>query len=145
MRTLADQKRGTMKRKQEVAMQIDQLDHLVLTVQNIQTTCEFYSRVLGMQVVTFAEGQIALQFGNQKINLHQKGKEIDPKAQHPTPGSADLCFLTSMPLEHVIAHLQSCNVSLILGPVEQTGATKSLVSLYFRDPDGNLLEVSNAL
>lgn len=126
-------------------MQIDQLDHLVLTVQNIQTTCEFYSRVLGMQVVTFAEGQIALQFGNQKINLHQKGKEIDPKAQHPTPGSADLCFLTSMPLEHVIAHLQSCNVSLILGPVEQTGATKSLVSLYFRDPDGNLLEVSNAL
>jgi catechol 2,3-dioxygenase-like lactoylglutathione lyase family enzyme len=134
-----------MKRKQEVAMQIDQLDHLVLTVQNIQTTCEFYSRVLGMQVVTFAEGQIALQFGNQKINLHQKGKEIDPKAQHPTPGSADLCFLTSMPLEHVIAHLQSCNVSLILGPVEQTGATKSLVSLYFRDPDGNLLEVSNAL
>jgi catechol 2,3-dioxygenase-like lactoylglutathione lyase family enzyme len=145
MRALADQKRSTMKRNQEVAMQIDQLDHLVLTVQNIQTTCEFYSRVLGMQVVTFAEGQIALQFGNQKINLHQKGKEIDPKAQHPTPGSADLCFLTSMPLEHVIAHLQSCNVSLILGPVEQTGATKSLVSLYFRDPDGNLLEVSNAL
>jgi catechol 2,3-dioxygenase-like lactoylglutathione lyase family enzyme len=145
MRALADQKRSTMKRNQEVAMQIDQLDHLVLTVQNIQTTCEFYSHVLGMQVVTFAEGQIALQFGNQKINLHQRGKEIDPKAQHPTPGSADLCFLTSMPLEHVIAHLQSCNVSLILGPVEQTGATKSLVSLYFRDPDGNLLEVSNAL
>jgi len=126
-------------------MHIDSLDHLVLTVQDIQTTCEFYSRVLGMQVVTFAEGRKALQFGNQKINLHQKGKEIDPKAQHPIPGSADLCFLTSMPLEHVIAHLQSCNVSLLLGPVEQTGATTSLVSLYFRDPDGNLLEVSNAL
>ena len=126
-------------------MHIDSLDHLVLTVQDIQTTCEFYSRVLGMQVVTFAEGRKALQFGNQKINLHQRGKEIEPKAQHPTPGSADLCFLTSMPLEQVIAHLQSQNVALLLGPVERTGATKSLVSIYFRDPDGNLLEVSNAL
>ena len=126
-------------------MHIDYLDHLVLTVQDIQTTCEFYSRVLGMQVVTFAEGRKALQFGNQKINLHQKGKEFDPKAQHPTPGSADLCFLTSIPIEHVIAHLQTCNVSLLLGPVERTGATKSLLSIYFRDPDGNLLEVSNAL
>jgi len=125
-------------------MHIDYLDHLVLTVQDIQTTCEFYSRVLGMQVVTFAEGRKALQFGNQKINLHQKGKEFDPKAQHPTPGSADLCFLTSMPLEQVTAHLQSQNVALLLGPVERTGATKSLVSLYFHDPDGNLLEVANA-
>ena len=126
-------------------MQIDRLDHLVLTVQDIQTTCEFYSRALGMRVVTFAEERKALQFGNQKINLHQKGKEFDPKAQHPTPGSADLCFLTSIPIEHVIAHLQTCNVSLLLGPVERTGATKSLLSIYFRDPDGNLLEVSNAL
>ncbi len=125
-------------------MHIDYLDHLVLTVQDIQTTCEFYSRVLGMQVVTFAEGRKALQFGNQKINLHQRGKEIEPKAQHPTPGSADLCFLTSMPLEQVTAHLQSQNVALLLGPVERTGATKSLVSLYFHDPDGNLLEVANA-
>ncbi len=125
-------------------MHIDYLDHLVLTVQDIQTTCEFYSRVLGMQVVTFAEGRKALQFGNQKINLHQRGKEIEPKAQHPTPGSADLCFLTSMPLEQVTAHLQSRNVALLLGPVERTGATKSLVSLYFHDPDGNLLEVANA-
>ena len=126
-------------------MQIDHLDHLVLTVQDIQATCEFYSRVFGMQVVTFAEGRKALHFGNQKINLHLKGKEIEPKAQHPTPGSADLCFLTSVPLERVMAHLQSCHVSLLLGPVEQTGATKPLVSLYFRDPDGNLLEVSNPL
>lgn len=126
-------------------MQIDHLDHLVLTVQDIQTTCEFYERVLGMQVVTFAEGRKALQFGNQKINLHQSGKEIDPKAQQPTSGSADLCFLTSMPLEHVLGHLRSCNVSLLLGPVERTGAVTSLLSLYFRDPDGNLLEVSNAL
>jgi catechol 2,3-dioxygenase-like lactoylglutathione lyase family enzyme len=126
-------------------MQIDHLDHLVLTVQDIQATCEFYSRVLGMEVVTFAEGRKALQFGNQKINLHQKGKEIDPKAQHPTPGSADLCFLASTPIEDVIAHLQSCNVFILLGPVQRTGATKSLTSIYFRDPDGNLLEVSNVL
>ena len=126
-------------------MQIDHLDHLVLTVQDIERTCEFYARALGMQVVTFGEGRKALGFGNQKINLHQKGKEFDPKAQYPTPGSADLCFLTSIPLEQVIAHLQSCHVSLLLGPVERTGATKSLVSIYFRDPDGNLLEISNAL
>ena len=126
-------------------MQIDHLDHLVLTVHDIQATCEFYSRVLGMQVITFADGRKALHFGDQKINLHLKGKEFEPKAQHPTPGSADLCFLTSVPLEHVIAHLQSCNVSLLLGPVEQTGATKLLVSVYFRDPDGNLIEVSNTL
>jgi catechol 2,3-dioxygenase-like lactoylglutathione lyase family enzyme len=125
-------------------MQIDSLDHVVLTVQDIETTCEFYSHVLGMQVVTFAGGRKALQFGNQKINLHQRGKEFEPKAQHPTPGSADLCFLTSLPLEQVIAHLQSCRVALLLGPIERTGATKPLMSLYFRDPDGNLLEISNA-
>ena len=124
-------------------MQIDHLDHLVLTVHDIQVACEFFSRVLGMEVVTFADGRKALQFGDQKINLHLKGKESEPKAQHPTPGSADLCFLTSVPLERVMAHVQSCNVSLLLGPVEQTGATKILVPLYFRDPDGNLLEVSN--
>lgn len=126
-------------------MQIDSLDHLVLTVQDIQTTCEFYVHVLGMQVITFAEGRKALQFGDQKMNLHQQGKEFDPKAQRPTPGSADLCFLTSTPLEDVLAHLQSCNVSLLLGPVKRTGATKSLISLYFRDPDGNLLEISNTV
>ena len=126
-------------------MQIDSLDHLVLTVQDIQTTCEFYASVLGMQVITFAEGRKALQFGKQKINLHQKGKEFAPKAQRPTPGSADLCFLTSIPLEQVTTYLQSHNVPLLLGPVKRTGATKSLMSLYFRDPDGNLLEVSNTL
>lgn len=125
-------------------MQIDSLDHLVLTVQDIHTTCEFYEHVLGMQVITFAEGRKALQFGKQKINLHQKGQEFEPKAQYPTPGSADLCFLTSVSLEQVVAHLQSWNVPLLLGPVERTGATMPLVSLYFRDPDGNLIEVSNA-
>ncbi|GHO56927.1 VOC family protein [Ktedonobacter robiniae] len=125
-------------------MQVDSLDHLVLTVQDIEATCQFYSNILGMRVITFAEGRKALQFGSQKINLHPKGKEIDPKAQFPTPGSADLCFLTSIPLEQVIAHLEAWNVPLLLGPVERTGTTKSLISLYFRDPDGNLLEISNA-
>lgn len=126
-------------------MQIDHLDHLVLTVQDIQATCDFYSRVLGMQVITFGEDRKALQFGNQKINLHQKGKEFDPKAQHPVPGSADLCFITLVPLEQVITHLQSCHISLISGPVKRTGATRPILSVYFRDPDGNLLEVANYL
>ena len=125
-------------------MQIDHVDHLVLTVQDIERTCEFYARILGMQVVTFAEGRKALRFGTQKINLHKLGKEIDPKAQSPTPGSADLCFVTSVPLEEVITHLHSHHVSVLLGPVERTGATTSLRSLYIRDPDGNLLEISNA-
>src|SRR5579883_2147132 len=124
-------------------MQIDALDHLVLTVRDIQATCAFYERVLGMQVVTFAGERKALQFGRQKINLHQQGKEFEPKAQHPTPGSADLCFLTSTPLEQVIAHLQACDIPILQGPVERTGATRPLLSVYFRDPDGNLLEVSN--
>ncbi|GCE29249.1 virulence protein [Dictyobacter alpinus] len=125
-------------------MQIDSLDHVVLTVKDIETTCQFYSHVLGMQVVTFAGGRKALQFGKQKINLHQRGNEFEPKPQHPTPGSADLCFLISLPLEHVIAHLQSCQVVPLLGPIERTGATTPLMSLYVRDPDGNLLEISTA-
>ncbi len=126
-------------------MQITQLDHLVLTVQDVSATCEFYSRVLGMEVVTFAPGRTALQFGSQKINLHQKGNEFEPKAQHPTPGSADLCLLTVTPIVAVIEHLRACQVPLLLGPVERTGATNRLISVYFRDPDGNLLEVSNTL
>jgi catechol 2,3-dioxygenase-like lactoylglutathione lyase family enzyme len=126
-------------------MQIDHLDHLVLTVQDVQASCDFYAQVLGMQVVTFAGERKALQFGNQKINLHQRGREIVPHAQQATPGSADLCFVTLKPLDEVMAHLQSCHVALLLGPVERDGATGLLRSVYFRDPDGNLLEVSNVL
>src|SRR3954452_22117394 len=95
---------------------IDSLDHLVLTVGDLQATCAFYERVLGMQVMTFANGRYALQFGQQKINLHQAGKEFEPKAALPTPGSADLCFITSLPLDQAIAHIHTCKVEIIEGP-----------------------------
>jgi len=126
-------------------MKIDRLDHLVLTVQNIAGTCDFYSRVLGMQVVTFGEGRKALQFGRQKINLHERGREFDPKARHPTPGSGDLCFITDVPLRQVMDHLRSCGVEILEGPVKRTGAAGPIESVYLRDPDGNLIEVSNYL
>jgi catechol 2,3-dioxygenase-like lactoylglutathione lyase family enzyme len=126
-------------------MHIDSLDHLVLTVRDITVTCEFYARVLGMQVITFADDRKALQFGAQKINLHETGNEFDPKAIVPTPGSADLCFLTAFPLEQVIVHLQMCNIPLVEGPVRRTGAAGPLMSVYVRDPDGNLIEIANAL
>jgi len=124
-------------------MKIDRLDHLVLTVADIEATCDFYSRILGMQMVTFDENRKALQFGRQKINLHQCGQEFEPKAAYPTPGSADLCFITTIPLEAVIAHLQSAGVTIIEGPVQRTGTTGEMISVYFRDPDCNLIEVSN--
>ncbi len=124
-------------------MHIDRLDHLVLTVQDIEATCAFYERVLGMQIVTFGRGRVSLSFGNQKINLHQKGAEFEPKAAHPTPGSGDLCFITTIPLPDVIAHLEVCGVKIELGPVARTGAVGAMQSIYFRDPDDNLIEVSN--
>lgn len=126
-------------------MQIDGLDHLVLTVADVEASCAFYSRVLGMAVVTFGQGRKALAFGMQKINLHQSGREFEPKAQRPTPGSADLCFLTSVPLTQVQAHLAACGVSVTEGPVQRTGAQGPILSVYFRDPDLNLIEVSNRL
>ena len=127
-------------------MQIDRLDHLVLTVADIEQTCAFYMRVLGMQVIRFdanGETRRALTFGESKINLHQVGHEFEPKAARPTPGSADLCFTTSTPLVEVIAHLHECAVTIIEGPVRRSGATSALESVYFRDPDSNLIEVSN--
>lgn len=126
-------------------MKIDSLDHLVLTVKDVEASCAFYARVLGMAVVTFGEGRKALAFGAQKINLHPHGREFEPKAQQPTPGSADLCFLTAIPLEDVMRHLQSCGVTLLDGPVRRTGAQGAILSVYFRDPDLNLIEVSNRL
>ena len=124
-------------------MQIDRLDHLVLTVANFDTTVDFYHRVLGMEVITFGEGRKALSFGSQKINLHAQGKEFEPKDAAPTPGSADICLIASTPISNVIAHLRSCGVSILEGPVKRAGATGSITSVYFRDPDSNLIEVSN--
>jgi catechol 2,3-dioxygenase-like lactoylglutathione lyase family enzyme len=128
-----------------IHMKIDSLDHLVLTVKDIDATLSFYSRVLGMEIITFGSGRKALSFGTQKINLHQQGNEFEPKAQQPTPGSADLCFITSVPLPEVVSHLSSCEVAVIEGPVQRTGAVGSILSVYFRDPDMNLIEVSNRL
>ncbi|WP_312444156.1 MULTISPECIES: VOC family protein [Stutzerimonas] len=126
-------------------MNISHLDHLVLTVADIEKTVDFYTRVLGMQLVTFGEGRKALTFGNQKINLHQAGREFEPKAERPTPGSADLCFIVATPLERVIAHLETQGVSIIEGPVQRTGATDPIRSVYLRDPDLNLIELSNSM
>ncbi|MBB2795319.1 VOC family protein [Rhizobium phaseoli] len=126
-------------------IRIDRLDHLVLTVADIAATCDFYSRILGMSVETFAEGRKALKFGRQKINLHRAGHEFEPKAKHAAPGSGDLCFIAETPIADVIAHLQASGVAIEEGPVERTGATGRLRSVYFRDPDGNLIEVSDLI
>jgi catechol 2,3-dioxygenase-like lactoylglutathione lyase family enzyme len=121
---------------------IDRLDHLVLTVRDVEATCAFYSRVLHMEPVTFAGGRRALSFGHQKLNLHPAEAPISPHASHPTPGSADLCFITTTPIAEVVIHLQSLGVSITEGPVCRTGATGPITSVYFRDPDFNLIEVS---
>jgi catechol 2,3-dioxygenase-like lactoylglutathione lyase family enzyme len=126
-------------------IRIDHLDHLVLTVASIEESCAFYARVLGTGVETFGKGRKALTFGNQKINLHQAGHEFEPKALRPTPGSADLCFISETPLNDVIAHLATMGVAIEEGPVRRTGATGPILSIYFRDPDANLIEVSNYL
>lgn len=123
-------------------MKIDRIDHLVLTVRDIGATCEFYSKVLGMNTVAFGAGRFALSFGAQKINLHQAGREFEPKAKHPTPGSVDICLIAAVPLAQVIAHLENCGVPIIEGPTTRTGATGPIQSVYFRDPDSNLIEVS---
>ena len=122
---------------------ISHLDHLVLTVSDIETASTFYTDVLGMNRITFGEGRVALAFGSQKINLHQHGNEFEPKAATPTPGSADLCFITSALLDQVQAWLEEHHVPIEAGPVQRTGAIAPIRSLYFRDPDGNLIEVSN--
>jgi catechol 2,3-dioxygenase-like lactoylglutathione lyase family enzyme len=122
---------------------IDRIDHVVLTVADIAATVDFYRTVLGMRPETFGDGRQALRFGEQKFNLHQAGSEFDPKARQPVPGSADLCLITGTPIAEVVAHLAACGVTVEEGPVPRTGATGSITSVYFRDPDGNLVEVSN--
>jgi catechol 2,3-dioxygenase-like lactoylglutathione lyase family enzyme len=125
-----------------MTIEIDRLDHLVLTVASIEATCDFYARVLGMSVSRFGEGRTALTFGRQKINLHEVGKEFVPRASHATAGSGDICLISATPLDGVVRHLNECGVTIIEGPVAKTGATGPIRSVYFRDPDGNLIEVS---
>ena len=125
-------------------MAVTSLDHLVLTVRDMLATCQFYTTVLGMTEVTFGQGRKALQFGRQKINLHLHGQEIVPHAAAPTPGSADLCFLTDMSASQWINQLVACGVDVELGPVSRTGATGNIRSIYVRDPDGNLIELACA-
>lgn len=124
-------------------MEIVGLDHVVLTVKNIHRTVKFYSEVLGMRLSSSAGSRKALLFGQQKINLHQAGKEFEPKARQPTPGSADLCFVADTPMEDVIAHLSHCDIEIVEGPVARTGAVGPITSVYLFDPDGNLVEVAN--
>jgi catechol 2,3-dioxygenase-like lactoylglutathione lyase family enzyme len=124
---------------------ITHLDHLVLTVRDISATIAFYTKVLGMKEVTFGKNRRALSFGNQKINLHQSGHEFEPKAACPTPGSADLCFISDTPLSLIIAGLTAHGVLILEGPVARTGAEGPILSVYFRDPDGNLIEISNPI
>jgi len=120
----------------------DRLDHMVLTVADVNVTCGFYESVLGMVRVTFGEGRTALAFGNQKINLHPHGREFEPKADRPTPGSGDLCFIVDGPIEKVVEHLNRLGVPIEEGPVPRTGATGPITSVYLRDPDRNLIEIA---
>ncbi|HWG23008.1 VOC family protein [Actinospica sp.] len=126
-------------------MRIDRLDHLVLTVADIATTVDFYTRVLGMDQVTFGAGRKALTFGTSKINLHLTGHEFEPKSHRPTPGSADLCLITTDPLDQVVDELAAHGVPIEEGPIERTGATGPIRSVYLRDPDLNLIEISTCL
>jgi catechol 2,3-dioxygenase-like lactoylglutathione lyase family enzyme len=121
---------------------IDRLDHLVLTVKDIDKTVEFYEK-LGMKKEIFKETRIALKFGNQKINLHKLGNEFEPKAFNVKEGSADLCFIINEPLKDVIKYLENENIKIEEGIVERTGATGNIKSIYLRDPDMNLIELSN--
>lgn len=124
-------------------MQIKNIDHIVLTVADIAKTIEFYTTVLGLELETFKENRKALKFGNQKINLHQKGNEFEPKALHPTTGSVDLCFITTTPVEEVLLELNTKGIPIVEGIVDRTGANGLIKSVYIRDPDDNLIELSN--
>jgi len=121
---------------------ISHLDHLVLTCTDLEATTAFYTRVMGMRLETFGAGRIALRFGNQKINLHQRGAEFEPKAHLPVPGALDLCFIAAVPLDEVIRHLAQAGWPITEGPVQRTGATGPIRSVYLRDPDLNLIEIA---
>ena len=124
-------------------MKLTGIDHIVLTVNDIAATIEFYESILGMKSEPFGEGRIALKFGQQKINLHQHQKEFEPKANQATPGSADLCFISDMPLAWALEQVKKFGIEVIDGPVNRTGANGPILSFYIRDPDQNLIEISN--
>ena len=124
---------------------VSRLDHLVLTVTDLEKSASFYVSVMGMKKEVFGSGRIALKYGRQKINLHEVGQEFEPKANKPMPGAADLCFITPTPLAEAMAHVKRCGVEIIEGPVERKGANGPLRSFYFRDPDNNLIEVANEI
>ncbi|WP_025146482.1 VOC family protein [Pedobacter jeongneungensis] len=124
-------------------MKITAIDHIVLTVADIEKTVSFYTQILGFEKITFGDNRVALRFGNQKINLHRAGNEIDPKALLPTPGSADICLLASQDLQEIKQELESMDIDILEGIVERTGALGGILSIYIRDPDGNLIEISN--
>lgn len=126
-------------------MHIDRLDHFVLTVADLEATCRFYAKACGMSVETFGAGRLALRFGEQKINLHKAGAEFEPKAARPTRGSGDFCLITTVPLAEVEAHLKAEGIAIEEGPVRRTGATGPILSVYIRDPDGNLVEIANSI
>ncbi len=126
-------------------MHILDLDHLVLTVKNLDATIRFYTTVLGMEAVTFGDNRHALVFGDKKINLHPLKSDIQPRAHAPKAGSADLCFRLATPIEEVIAELQQHGITIESGPVRRTGAYSALISVYLRDPDQNLIELSNVI
>jgi len=124
-------------------VKVERIDHVVLTVADVERTIAFYERALGMRAVTFGEGRRALAFGDQKLNLHEAGREFTPHASAPLPGGVDICFTTTTPLDKVISHLHSLGVAIESGPVAKTGARATLRSIYLRDPDGNLIEIAN--
>jgi catechol 2,3-dioxygenase-like lactoylglutathione lyase family enzyme len=121
---------------------IDHLDHIVLTTAHTEQCVDFYTRVLGMTFERFGGGRMALKFGGQKINLHEKGREFEPRATLAAPGTLDVCFIAAVPLKDVIERLASCKIRIIEGPVMKTGARGPIRSVYVRDPDGNLVEIS---
>lgn len=124
-------------------LRISGLDHWVLTVASLEATLDFYGRVLGMQPITFGEGRKALRFGTAQINLHLAGREFEPKALRPTPGSADLCLLVEGDIPDTLSHLAAAGVAIELGPVPRSGASGRFTSVYLRDPDGNLVELAH--
>lgn len=126
-------------------MDLDTIDHVVLTVRDIPASVAFYTRVLGMQEVVFGDDRRALAFGRCKLNLHQAGREFEPKAAHPGPGAVDLCLLARTPIAEIVRHLTVHGIAIEEGPIERTGAQGPILSVYVRDPDGNLIELSNPL